>query len=935
MSHERGKHERGRSAATDQSDARPAPGKRTLIQAYGGAIARPAEGSVQQTAARGAEGTGGRLPHFDVIQRAFGHHDISGVRAHTGGAAAEATRGLGAEAYTQGSSVVLGEGASLRTVAHEAAHAVQQRSGLSIAGGVGSAGDAHEKHADAVADRVTAGQSAASLLDGYGAASSAAPSAGPVQFELRRGEDAAASAAIVRQVAAGDNVFQMRALLRALSQAAAHRGAAAPETEHIACVGGGDSYDLQIARTELDELEQLLDRSIQRIETAATGGSPDGSADTSGSDEFSTAFNARFENILAGLRSAGVRTCGGLASSADAPMSSSTPMGPFSAGELRLLVTASQRAALQQFFVSPHTVPDRLFTAEHGGFSAQQRILISGHILATGTYSPGSFAQRMHARMCGHWVEMVNAYAGCSADGGAGVETNFDHAGNIVLSSGRIETEYRGDASELPEAERTGHRLTIQEGLPVAEYEARIQTGDWLYLFTNTDTRGGNHSVVFVRWAGDIVDHGDVTYRRAIIMGQSSPDRGGTEAEWSLGSDFRVVDGNQVYPVTMVMRHPTDATVPETVDDVVHHELGLAEGSEEARTDRDGHTIGIPELGSGPGAAGNTTTIAAAERRLHGRVSLDRLRLQIRERNAARIAELATLSPQTRTPTMTEDQRLLFTATNDRDDIETLVRLNERLVGFVDGATALVASEATDRERIDAPHEARADELEARMDDVEADVGELEEAMEAESELADLDRLLRRARRSISGARSRVTSLTRTVARDRNAAARARHQAALDTASEHLAELETTLADLEARQATAAAAEAPLRHALEDEARSDEHRMRFPERLNSLQRYNWMVARMRTLTREITAIEADGGYHMAQRVGGDDFRGRTDGARERTTGQLSHVQEAIDWSGVVDVGETGLAEEARGRDRATAAAARPRRGGGGGGGTHR
>jgi hypothetical protein len=199
--------------------------------------------------------------------------------------------------------------------------------------------------------------------------------------------------------------------------------------------------------------------------------------------------------------------------------------------------------------------------------------------------------------------------------------------------------------------------------------------------------------------------------------------------------------------------------------------------------------------------------------------------------------------------------------------------------------------------------------------------------MEAESELADLDRLLRRARRSLSAKRSRVAALTRTVARTRNPAARARQQAALDAARTQLDDLERELAALEERQAAAAAAEAPLRHALEDEARSDEHRMRFPERLNSLQRYNWMVARMRTLNREITAIEADGGYHMAQRVGGDDFRGRTDGERERTTGQLTRVQEPIDWSGCVDVGETGLAEAARGRDRATAAAARPHRGG--------
>jgi hypothetical protein len=51
-------------------------------------------------------------------------------------------------------------------VAHEAAHVIQQRGGVQLKGGVGAVGDAHEQHADAVADRVVAGQSAEALLDG-------------------------------------------------------------------------------------------------------------------------------------------------------------------------------------------------------------------------------------------------------------------------------------------------------------------------------------------------------------------------------------------------------------------------------------------------------------------------------------------------------------------------------------------------------------------------------------------------------------------------------------------------------------------------------------------------------------------------------------------------------------------------------------------------
>src|SRR5262249_14172656 len=47
------------------------------------------------------------------------------------------------------------------------AHVVQQRGGVQLKGGVGAAGDAYERHADAVADQVVRGQSAAMLLDPY------------------------------------------------------------------------------------------------------------------------------------------------------------------------------------------------------------------------------------------------------------------------------------------------------------------------------------------------------------------------------------------------------------------------------------------------------------------------------------------------------------------------------------------------------------------------------------------------------------------------------------------------------------------------------------------------------------------------------------------------------------------------------------------------
>ncbi|MGH9883960.1 MAG: eCIS core domain-containing protein [bacterium] len=120
---------------------------------------------VADVAGRGVAGTGSPLPHLDRIQASFGRHDVSGVQAHHGAAAATATHELGAKAYAFGDAVAFGGSPDLHTAAHEAAHVVQQRGGVHLKGGIDQPGDDYERHADAVADRVTAGQSAESLLD--------------------------------------------------------------------------------------------------------------------------------------------------------------------------------------------------------------------------------------------------------------------------------------------------------------------------------------------------------------------------------------------------------------------------------------------------------------------------------------------------------------------------------------------------------------------------------------------------------------------------------------------------------------------------------------------------------------------------------------------------------------------------------------------------
>jgi hypothetical protein len=116
------------------------------------------------TAHAGTANASSPLPHLATIQRAFGRHDLSSVRAQIGGEAVTASTALGASAYAMGDRVAFASTPDLHTAAHEAAHVVQQRRGVGFEG-LGSPHDRFEQHADAVADAVVAGHSAEPLFD--------------------------------------------------------------------------------------------------------------------------------------------------------------------------------------------------------------------------------------------------------------------------------------------------------------------------------------------------------------------------------------------------------------------------------------------------------------------------------------------------------------------------------------------------------------------------------------------------------------------------------------------------------------------------------------------------------------------------------------------------------------------------------------------------
>ena len=119
-----------------------------------------------EIAARGLSDLAGPLPYIEELQRAFGRHDLTDIRVASGDEADRANQRMGSVAYAMGDAVVFRDSSpDLFTVAHEAAHVIQQRAGAVATGTVGQSGDRHEVHADAVAERVVRGESAEDLLD--------------------------------------------------------------------------------------------------------------------------------------------------------------------------------------------------------------------------------------------------------------------------------------------------------------------------------------------------------------------------------------------------------------------------------------------------------------------------------------------------------------------------------------------------------------------------------------------------------------------------------------------------------------------------------------------------------------------------------------------------------------------------------------------------
>ncbi|HSK00661.1 MAG TPA: DUF4157 domain-containing protein [Kofleriaceae bacterium] len=163
------------SRGQGRQDARAAGTARALRPPpYGIGLVDEGAARIHQVAQAGLRGPSSPLPHLARIQHAFGNHDVTRVQAVMGPTARAANAQLRSVAYASGNGVAFGRPPDLHTAAHEAAHIVQQRAGVQA--DLVHAGDRYERHANAVADAVVRGRSAAGLLSTMiGRDASAAP----------------------------------------------------------------------------------------------------------------------------------------------------------------------------------------------------------------------------------------------------------------------------------------------------------------------------------------------------------------------------------------------------------------------------------------------------------------------------------------------------------------------------------------------------------------------------------------------------------------------------------------------------------------------------------------------------------------------------------------------------------------------------------------
>ncbi|MCY1020042.1 eCIS core domain-containing protein [Pyxidicoccus sp. MSG2] len=473
---------------------------------------------------------------------------------------------------------------------------------------------------------------------------------------------------------------------------------------------GADNATIQHLRAELARLEALAGPTLPR---------------TTVWEAFASSFNTEFADVLNVF---------------------GVPPAPLTAARLEALFTDTQRQKLQDFILT-RRIPDRLFNgSDRGATTAQQRLLLSAHILANGIYRPGSFDQRVHAQFCFHWVQIVHHYAGATPPGSGfagGVMGSFDPLGAAVFNTGRsidvanpkrvsrpdLPTEESPGVVEMPPScghgqEGAGKEGSptpgglgpLHEGTPQAEAAAKaeaenpgkgaryyrqphlpfekfseFQTGDWLYLYNGNSSEGGGHSVIFSHWetGKDLVKTPPgARYRVAIVWSQPRPDVGGVRHKANLGDRFVPNPANNlapfVTPVTFVSRVTPDTGPATTAAEMLPGRTGAA-ATKLAKDNAD----------------------FIQRKKLKGPVNRKKLTTWLQTRNESFLVSLGNhLDP---------GQRAVLRAVNRGDDLEALVRLYQRLRTLSANARLLDANTRAYNAKLDPKHKKAQENKEAEV----------------------------------------------------------------------------------------------------------------------------------------------------------------------------------------------------------------------------
>lgn len=673
----------------------------------------------------------------------------------------------------------------------------------------------------------------------------------------QRGTSSAASVGLLHPIVQGTNVAAMQLAVRALRQAEARRTTSGEE--RILCVGEGLHLDLMLNAADAATCLRELDLRITQLRSA--------SSQIQSSDNFSATFNNRFSAILPSLRSAGATPTNS---------ESTSSSGAFTATELQQLFTPAQRSALASFFAD-RRIPDRLFNGDqHGGWTPAQRTLIAAEILARGEYRPGSFneTQRLHARMCGHWVRLVQAYAGVAVDSGIGMDQQFDHEGHLVLTGGTQPTNNLDTRQNRNPTQQLGRNGRMQGVIPVEQYD-QFRPGDWLYIFTNTATVDGNHSVIFGGWEGPtrhVTTPQPVAYRLARLFSQTSEARGGAADVVAVGSAYVMAAGHLVHPVTHRFEVRGEMRQPETLDDISQHVLN----------------------NSGSAAAVNRALIISEENRRRGGLNMRALVERLQQTNDAMLGQLATTMAHG-DHIIAPGQLTLLRETNRFTDIETLVRLNERLQTFTYNASNLA--------RIDGIVTARTDAQRSR----EAPALNREIAIRNEL-LAPIDAELQHVDATVGALRHLRDTLAAELAHER----RGHHNSALATYTNQVRLMlrgQGTTLSAPPTEATPAIAQA---YAAYQAAAAANHAVTPPRNIVVQARH--LTARQNALRGEIAQFQARQRYQIAHPAALGAFHGvqhrpellthgnQRDSVVPQLTGSLANVQPALDWSELIEAG---------------------------------